>query len=246
MKSQLWHHRIKFLTDSFNDVQIIRSIETSQSMKDHKTSLMAQSLGKKKRIRIIVKFTEYCQQNHLYYIVSILYISQILLRGNIRTQNSDFQIYIQYTTHSWEETRASFLNLCIPRTQQRYCWLSCADALEERTASAQESVSGKHICYREGQDESYPEQTTTKKDPRWTRSQNKADVYRFKMVNVTQESISVAKKYFSSSRSHLSLTPRPAGFNLPISTVTTLWNGGLAREQVGGHQQTPNMRQSFY
>ncbi len=34
-------------TDTFNDVQIRRSTETSQSMKDHKTSLMTQSLGKK-------------------------------------------------------------------------------------------------------------------------------------------------------------------------------------------------------
>lgn len=162
-----WWHQFESLnqfteTDSFNNVQIRRSIETSQSMKDHKTSLMTQSLDKKS-IRIIVKFTEYCQQNHLNYIVNILYISQILLRANIRTQNSDFQIYIEYTAQSWEETRASFLDLCIPRTQQRYCWLSCADALKEWTASAQESVSSKHICYREGQAKIYPEQKTTTK-----------------------------------------------------------------------------------
>lgn len=154
---------------------------------------------------MIVKFTQYCQQNHLKYIVNILYISQILLRANIRTQNSDFQICIQYTAQSWEETHASFLNLCIPRTQNRYCWLSCADALEERTASAQESVSGKHICYREGKPRAILKKTTTKKkDPRWTSSQNTADVYRFKTVTVTRESISEAKKDFSSSRSHLS------------------------------------------
>lgn len=71
-------------------------------------------------------------------------------------------------------------------------------------ASAEESVSGKHICYREGKPRSIVnKRRQQKKDPRWTHSQNTADVYRFKTATVTRESISEAKKTLS-SRSHLS------------------------------------------
>lgn len=60
------------------------------------------------------------------------------------------------------------------------------------------------VIERASQELSWKKRQQKKKDPRWTSSQNTADVYRFKTVTVTRESISEAKKDFSSSRSHLS------------------------------------------